>query len=461
MSRQKAVIGSEKRKKLSEEDEDSDYQPEDGSKASNDDGGVQEKKVTRKAREKSESIQKSNASRDEGDEDKKDESVNSEGNEGNEDAEEEEMQQEESKEAAPRKKQSSSKKYKDEDLYKMASLVLQYPSAKHSGQVFWSYMMQNFGNSMLEGRNATGLRNKWKKEAKTFTSPEELKDRLAKSLPPDTVKSIDENIASVVNSIPPIQFKGRGGNPNPLRTARMPKAAPSSPKAMGRKPKALAENEEAKKHEAKLHRGRKRKAPDPKTAFPKPTVASTFAALITSLPSALASPPIRTFAEFMDTKKAAAPLETQATRVPAKQKKAAASSTRAGINLGLIASESQVNLASLETNRRLAIAANVSYGRELALVRDLDDGTFEVKLARQLTEEEIEEAEEARPNFKEQLKNWEKLADKLISERPAAKRSLQEIISSYQENEKGATIGLKLSVLDLDLQKYLAHETLF
>ena len=142
-------------------------------------------------------------------------------------------------EKVPRKKRASSKKYKDEDLYKMVSLVLKHPSAKHSGQVFWSLMMLNFGNSILEGRNITGLRNKWKKIARMHTTPSALEDykkQLANSLPPDIIKSIDDKITEVIDSNPPIQFKNRNARAKKrepkVKGIRMPKAprAPKLPK---------------------------------------------------------------------------------------------------------------------------------------------------------------------------------------------------------------------------------------
>ena len=66
--------------------------------------------------------------------------------------------------------ESVSKKYRNEDVYKMISLVLRYPSGGHGGETFWSWMVKIYGNTLLEGRNGSGLRNRWRKILKEHPS---------------------------------------------------------------------------------------------------------------------------------------------------------------------------------------------------------------------------------------------------------------------------------------------------
>ena len=91
--------------------------------------------------------------------------------------------------------ESVSKKYRNADVYKMISLVLRYPSGGHGGETFWSWMVKIYGNTLLEGRNGSGLRNRWRKILKEHPSGlDEYKKTLAESLCKDVVNDIEKKI---------------------------------------------------------------------------------------------------------------------------------------------------------------------------------------------------------------------------------------------------------------------------
>lgn len=94
---------------------------------------------------------------------------------------------------------AGSKKYTSEDVYKMVSLVLRYPAGGHGGETFWTWMVKIYGSSLLEGRNGSGLRNRWRKISKEH--PADLADyrrQLAESLPKDAVEAVDRRIEDAV-----------------------------------------------------------------------------------------------------------------------------------------------------------------------------------------------------------------------------------------------------------------------
>ena len=87
------------------------------------------------------------------------------------------------------------KKYGNEEIYKMVTLVLHYPDAGHSGKQFWISMMNIYGDSVLEGRNSGALREKWRKIGKDHpTDLEEYKKKLTEELPKDLIDDIENKI---------------------------------------------------------------------------------------------------------------------------------------------------------------------------------------------------------------------------------------------------------------------------
>eukprot|EP00826_Nyctotherus_ovalis_P033645 TRINITY_DN2737_c0_g5_i1.p1 TRINITY_DN2737_c0_g5~~TRINITY_DN2737_c0_g5_i1.p1 ORF type:complete len:326 (+),score=118.55 TRINITY_DN2737_c0_g5_i1:180-1157(+) len=97
--------------------------------------------------------------------------------------------------------EATSKKYTNEDVYKMVSLVLHYPSGGHGGESFWNLMVKVYGNTLLEGRNGSGLRSRWRKLAKEHPSDlEEFKRQLSTALSPDFVQSVEDKIAAGVDA---------------------------------------------------------------------------------------------------------------------------------------------------------------------------------------------------------------------------------------------------------------------
>jgi hypothetical protein len=96
----------------------------------------------------------------------------------------------------------SSKKYSNEDVYTMVSLVLRYPSGGHGGETFWTWMVKIYGNSLLEGRNGSGLRNRWRKISKEHPSDlREYKKQLAEGLPKKVVENVDKNIEEEIADV--------------------------------------------------------------------------------------------------------------------------------------------------------------------------------------------------------------------------------------------------------------------
>lgn len=89
-----------------------------------------------------------------------------------------------------------SKKYTKQETYIMLSLVLRYPSGGHGGEAFWNWMTKIYGETLLEGRNGTGLRNRWRKMAKQYgTKLEEEKKKLEEALPKELMEEVESKIA--------------------------------------------------------------------------------------------------------------------------------------------------------------------------------------------------------------------------------------------------------------------------
>ena len=97
----------------------------------------------------------------------------------------------------------ASKKYSNEDVYTMVSLVVRYPSGGHGGETFWTWMMKIYGKSLLEGRNGSGLRNRWRKISKEHPSDlTEYKKQLAEGLSKEIVENVDKKIEEEIANIP-------------------------------------------------------------------------------------------------------------------------------------------------------------------------------------------------------------------------------------------------------------------
>lgn len=90
----------------------------------------------------------------------------------------------------------SLKKYTNEDVYKLVSLVLNYPSGGHGGESFWNLMMKLYGDTLLKGRNGSGLRSRWRKFHKEHPEDcEEQKKQLAATLSPEFIEEVETTIA--------------------------------------------------------------------------------------------------------------------------------------------------------------------------------------------------------------------------------------------------------------------------
>lgn len=106
--------------------------------------------------------------------------------------ESQENQDEANQDEAP---EVSSKKYTKEETYTMLCFVLRYPSGGHGGEAFWDWMIKIYGDSLLEGRNSSGLRNRWRKLAKQYGSRlEEEKKKLEESLPKEFMDEVEKKI---------------------------------------------------------------------------------------------------------------------------------------------------------------------------------------------------------------------------------------------------------------------------
>jgi hypothetical protein len=93
--------------------------------------------------------------------------------------------------------ETSSKKYTNEDVYKMVSLVRHYPLGGHGGESFWNLMVKVYGSTLLEGRNGGGLRSRWRKTAKEHALKlEEYQKQLAANLSPEFVERVEKEIAA-------------------------------------------------------------------------------------------------------------------------------------------------------------------------------------------------------------------------------------------------------------------------
>jgi hypothetical protein len=95
----------------------------------------------------------------------------------------------------------TSKKYTNEDVYTLISLVNRYPSGGHGGESFWHLMVKIYGDKLLEGRNGGGLRSRWRKVLKDNPNIEEYKKQLAASLSPEVIKTIERKISEGVAAI--------------------------------------------------------------------------------------------------------------------------------------------------------------------------------------------------------------------------------------------------------------------
>lgn len=313
-------------------------------------------------------------------------------------------------EEAPRRKRASTKRYTNEEMYVMVSLVLQHPSHEHSKQAFWSSMLLSFGNFLLEGRNPSGLCNRWKKIAKLnkdVASLEGYKKCLAERLASETVKHIDETIVGVA-----------GPKPN----AQVPLANSDKP---------VISYELSGKREKRTRAPRKKpcdKAEQPSKQRNKEVKDSAPPLGNLTKPGGLGSAGV----SYMGIK---------ATTAPWMQK--LAPKKRDKIDFDLIASKEQVELSRLEGYKSLAIAASVSHGRDLAIVKDFTDNTFEVKSVKKLSEQEMDEAEGLKMDVEANLKNWEKLVATLSNAKPANRRGLEETIRKYQEGVTSLSSGNK------------------
>jgi len=95
-------------------------------------------------------------------------------------------------------KKITPKKYTDEDMYKLISLVNRYPSGGHKGESFWNLMVKIYGDKLLEGRSGRGLRSRWKKVIKDQPNIEEYKKQLIASLPSEVIETIERKISEEV-----------------------------------------------------------------------------------------------------------------------------------------------------------------------------------------------------------------------------------------------------------------------
>jgi len=279
------------------------------------------------------------------------------------------------------KRGSTSKRYNNEDLYKMASLVLKNPTARHTGKVFWSLMMQEFGNTIFQGRNATGLKNRWKKVAQMFPTLKAVevhKKELAEMLSSDIVRSIDDTITN--NTIPgPILNK---------KISRKHKAVVTKRSAVKKK-KVDEVSAPIVEDEPKMIKKSKRFG---KGSHHFPKVAKT----------------------------------------PAKS---VVKKEREEIDFEQVVSEDRIELSSLERDRSLATAANISNGRDLVIVRDIKEDILEVKYIKELTDKEIKEAEEMKSDIKEELNGWKKLIEYISKVKSDQKQSLEDVVLKYQSND--------------------------
>ena len=112
--------------------------------------------------------------------------------------EEKEDDQEEDKEDDQEgdKEEVSSKKYTKQENFIMLSLALHYPTGGHGGEAFWRSMTKIYGDTLLEGRNSSGLRNHWRIMLKQYASMlKENKQKLEESLPKEFVEDVEKKIA--------------------------------------------------------------------------------------------------------------------------------------------------------------------------------------------------------------------------------------------------------------------------
>lgn len=130
-----------------------------------------------------------------------------------------------------------SKKYVNEEIYPMVTLVLHYPEAGHSGRQFWTSMINMYGDSITTLRNAGALREKWRKIAKTYpTNLEEYKKKLTEELPKEFVAKIEASINA----------KLAEPNLNPLSSKRRSAPLPNIFKGEGIQKMKLDNEEEGK-----------------------------------------------------------------------------------------------------------------------------------------------------------------------------------------------------------------------
>lgn len=113
--------------------------------------------------------------------------------------------QEESKEVH----EASFKKYTNEDDYKMISLVNHYPSGGHGGESFWNLMVKVYGNTLLEGRNGSGLRSRWRKFSKDHSNLVEYKEQLIATLPSELIQDIEAKISSGITDTSKLELNSK------------------------------------------------------------------------------------------------------------------------------------------------------------------------------------------------------------------------------------------------------------
>lgn len=105
--------------------------------------------------------------------------------------------------------EASFKKYTNEDDYKMISLVNHYPSGGHGGESFWNLMVRVYGNTLLEGRNGSGLRSRWRKLNKDHSNLAEHKEHLIAILPSELIQGIESKISSGINDTSKLELNSK------------------------------------------------------------------------------------------------------------------------------------------------------------------------------------------------------------------------------------------------------------
>lgn len=154
---------------------------------------IEEEPDSKQEKSAEESQDEENKDEENKDEEDKDEEDKDDENKDEEDKGEEDKGEGEDLEEA---QESTSKKYTKEEDYAIIALSVRYPSGGHGGEAFWNWMVKMYGESLLEGRNASGLRNRWRKMLKMYPSGlEEYRKQLVESLPKEFVDEVEKKIA--------------------------------------------------------------------------------------------------------------------------------------------------------------------------------------------------------------------------------------------------------------------------